>query len=152
MYLQSPLVLRPRSLNRETLLNILRYYLETSLWGSTSTALTFYCICFYRWLLLKFLIFEIIQKFLLVKYLSNQRRLFGRYYLLSASFLPAYTAFQLSWFYPIRTVRLFGTATTQAVRCLQKKKTLLIFRRWSEGAALGLILSKSSSIRWLATE
>nr|XP_014089852.2 uncharacterized protein LOC106617289 isoform X1 [Bactrocera oleae] len=86
----SPLVLRPRSLNRETLLNILRYYLETSLWGSTSTALTFYCICFYR-------------------------RLFGRYYLLSASFLPAYTAFQLSWFYPIRTVRLFGTATTQAI-------------------------------------
>ncbi|XP_050321331.1 uncharacterized protein LOC126753696 [Bactrocera neohumeralis] len=85
----SPLVLRPRSLNRQTLLNILRYYLETSLWGSTSSALTIYCICLYR-------------------------RLFGRYYLLTATFLPTYTAFQLSWFYPIRTVRLFGTATSQA--------------------------------------
>ncbi|XP_011178249.1 uncharacterized protein LOC105209527 [Zeugodacus cucurbitae] len=85
----SPLVLKPRSLNRQALLNILRYYLETSLWGSTSTALVFSGICFFRHIL-------------------------GKYYLLSTIFLPTYSAFQLIWFYPIRTVRLYGTATTQA--------------------------------------
>lgn len=121
VYLQSPLVLRQQSLNRQTLLNILRYYLETSLWGSTSSAFTFYCICLFRWLYLRFLVFEIIKKFPFFKCRSNRRRLLGRYYLLTATFLPAYTAFQLSWFFPIRTVRLFSTATTQAVRCWQKK-------------------------------
>ncbi|XP_053947020.1 uncharacterized protein LOC128855839 isoform X2 [Anastrepha ludens] len=95
----SPLVLRPKSLNRQMLLNILRHYLESSLWSALACALTFSGICLFR-------------------------NLLGRYYLYTATCLPTYLAFQLSWFFPIRTVRLFSTATTQAVL-----ETLLRYRK-----------------------
>ncbi|XP_017486224.1 PREDICTED: uncharacterized protein LOC108374737 [Rhagoletis zephyria] len=85
----SPLVLRPKSLNKQTLLNIFRHYLESSLWSASGCALTFSAICLLR-------------------------NVLGRYYLYTATCLPAYLAFQLTWFFPVRTVRLFSTATTQA--------------------------------------
>ncbi|CAD6994365.1 unnamed protein product [Ceratitis capitata] len=100
----SPLVLRPKSLNTQALLNILRHYLETSLWGAAATAFTFNGICLLR-------------------------NLLGRYYLYTATCLPAYTAFQLSWFFPVRTVRLFSTATTQsALETWLRKQNNIISR------------------------
>ncbi|XP_067618081.1 transmembrane protein 135-like [Eurosta solidaginis] len=85
----SPIVLKPKSLNQKKLLNILRYYLESSLWSAAACALTFSGICLLR----------------------NK---LGRLYLYTTAFLPTYLAFQLAWFFPVRTVRLFSTATTQA--------------------------------------
>uniref|UniRef100_A0A1I8P5Z2 Transmembrane protein 135 N-terminal domain-containing protein n=2 Tax=Stomoxys calcitrans TaxID=35570 RepID=A0A1I8P5Z2_STOCA len=86
----TPLVLKSKTMNKELFLSTLKYYLKTVFWTAMASSTSFYCICLFR-------------------------NILGRFLKYTTLFMPTVLGMQFFWFLPDKAMKLFCTATSQAV-------------------------------------
>ncbi|XP_073820425.1 uncharacterized protein [Musca autumnalis] len=86
----TPLVLKFKTMDNELFLSTLKYYLKTVGWTAMAASSSFYCICLFR----------------------NHLGSFQKY---TTLFIPTVVGMQFGWLLPDKTMKLFCTATSQAV-------------------------------------
>ncbi|XP_075144792.1 uncharacterized protein LOC142219906 [Haematobia irritans] len=86
----TPLILKSKKMDKELFRSTVKYYLKTVFWTAMASSSAFYFICVFR------------------NYL-------GRFLRYTTLFVPTVLGMQFCWFLPDKSMKLFGTATSQAV-------------------------------------